>query len=119
MPRNLRSSEATRLQTRANTALLDGPLKKRRQLAEQHIAKVVCSWAIVKPGTQKFSIPRNKLSDVFDSMSSRVYTGYECRQTRVKGLVYDMLKKREEVFNDCLSDDEEEVQVVDEVSSLF
>ena len=61
----------------------------------------------------------NKLSDVFDSMSSRVYTGYECRQTRVKGLVYDMLKKREEVFNDCLSDDEEEVQVVDEVSSLF
>ena len=119
MPRNLRSSDAARLQTRANTALLDGDLKKRRQQAEQHMAKIVLRSAIVKAGKQKFSIPRNKLREVFNSMTSRVYTGYECKLSRVKGLVYATLNKRnEEMLNDYVSDDED-IEVVEEVSVLF
>ena len=104
MARTLRSSKVARLQTRVATSLLDGELKKKRQQAERDIAEAVCRHAVVKAGTQKLSIPRNKLSEVFDWMVSRVYTEYHCKLSRVKGLVYEILRKREEEYVDSMDD---------------
>ena len=118
MPRSLRSSNVARLQTRATTSVLDGDFKEERQKAEKDIAETVCRHAVVKAGTQKWSIPRNKLREVFERMAFRVYTGYQCKLPRVKGLVYKMLRKRAEEqrisrrmdFSSSSSEDEEEEQ---------
>ena len=116
---NLRSSERARAKTRAGTATCDGAFKKKRQQAEMHIATLVCRHAVLKAGKNKFSVPRHKLREVFESMSQRVYSEYHCSLDRVKGHVYKMLKQRGEMSLEVENEDSEYESENEEEVSYF
>ena len=115
--RNLRSSKArsqvARAATRSLTSLLDGKMKKEQMSAEDHIARIACQHAELKAGGEKLSLPRGKLKEVFDNMSSQLYGHIaSLNMNRVKGKVYNKLKRRSEEVNDYKSEDE--VEVIDD-----